>query len=48
MTEKATMKLAFATIIRGDERWCAELGLDPPPVYDQPNRRRRTTERTAA
>jgi hypothetical protein len=26
----------------------AELGLDPPPVQDQPNRRRRRTERTAA
>jgi putative transposase len=64
MSEKATMKLAFATMMRAAERWCrvsindlerhqlrllrAELGLDPPPVQDQPNRRRRRTERTAA
>jgi transposase-like protein len=64
MSEKATMKLAFATMIRSAERWCrvsindlerhqlkllrAELGLDPPPAKDQPTRRRRTTERTAA
>jgi transposase-like protein len=64
MSEKATMKLAFATMMRAAERWCrvsindlerhqlrllrAELGLDPPPVQDQPHRRRRTTERTAA
>jgi transposase-like protein len=64
MSEKATMKLAFASMMRAAERWCrvsindlerhqlrllrAELGLDPPPVKDQPNRRRRRTERTAA
>jgi len=64
MSEKATMKLAFATMIRSAERWSrvsindlerhqlkllrAELGLDPPPVKDQPASRRRTSERTAA
>ena len=64
MSEKATMKLAFATMMRAAQRWCrvsindlerhqlrllrTELGLDPPPVKDQPNRRRRRTERTAA
>jgi putative transposase len=64
MSERATMKLAFATMIRAADRWCrvsindierhqlrllrAELGLDPPPVQDQPTRRRRTAERTAA
>jgi transposase-like protein len=64
MSERATMKLAFATMTRSAERWCrvsindlerhqlkllrAQLGLDPPPVQDRPNRRRRTTERTAA
>ncbi len=63
-SEKATMKLAFATMIRSAEHWCrvsindlerhqlrllrAELGLDPPPSEDRANRRRRTTERTAA
>jgi transposase-like protein len=64
MNEKATMKLAFATMIRSAERWCrvsindlerhqlkmlrSELHLDPPPARDQPTRRRRTTERSAA
>ncbi len=64
MSERATMKLAFAAMIRAADRWCrvsindlerhqlrllrAELGLDPPPVQDQPNRRRRPSERTAA
>ncbi len=56
MSEHATMKLAFATMIRAAERWCRVSVNDierhqlklPPPAEDQAPRRKRAGKRVAA